>query len=135
MLVSADNLNGGARKYEQTLVEHAGEEPVIDVIHLGLGADGHTASLVPGDPVLQISDRDVATTEIYNGRRRMTLTYPIINRARHILWLITGEEKAQMLRRLIQGDEEIPAGCIRQDQATVLADEAALREMNKESME
>ncbi len=127
MPVSTDDLNGGARQYEQTLVELAGEEPVIDVIHLGLGADGHAASLVPGDPVLQISDRDVATTESYNGLRRMTLTYPVINRARHILWLIIGEEKAQMLWRLIQGDDEIPAGCISQEQATVLADDAALR--------
>ncbi len=127
MPISADDLNAGARQYQQTLVELAGEEPVIDVVHLGLGVDGHTASLVPGDPVLKVSNRDVATTEIYNGRRRMTLTYPIINRARHILWLITGEEKAQMLGRMIQGDDDIPAGCISQVQATVLADDAALR--------
>ncbi len=126
MPVSGKDLNGGARQYEQTLVELAGAEPVIDVIHLGLGGDGHTASLVPGDPVLEVSDCDVATTETYNGRRRMTLTYPIINRARHILWLITGEGKAEMLRRLIQGDGDIPAGRISQVQATVLADDAAL---------
>ncbi len=126
MPVGGEDLNGGARQYEQTLVELAGAEPVIDVIHLGLGGDGHTASLVPGDPILEVSDCDVATTETYNGRRRMTLTYPIINRARHILWLITGEGKAEMLRRLIQGDGDIPAGRISQVQATVLADDAAL---------
>ena len=126
MPVISEDLNRGARQYEQTLVELAGGKPVIDVIHLGLGGDGHTASLVPGDPVLEVSDRDVATTETYDGRRRMTLTYPIINRARHILWLITGEGKAEMLRRLIQGDDDIPAGRISQTQATVLADDAAL---------
>ena len=126
MPVISEDLNRGARQYEQTLVELAGGKPVIDVIHLGLGGDGHTASLVPGDPVLEVSDRDVATTETYDGRRRMTLTYPIINRARHILWLITGEGKAEMLKRLIQGDDDIPAGSISQTQATVLADDAAL---------
>ena len=126
MPVISEDLNRGARQYEQTLVELAGGKPVIDVIHLGLGGDGHTASLVPGDPVLEVSDCDVATTQTYNGRRRMTLTYPIINRARHILWLITGEGKAEMLRRLIQGDDDIPAGRISQTQATVLADDAAL---------
>ncbi len=126
MPVISEDLNRGARQYEQTLVELAGGKPVIDVIHLGLGGDGHTASLVPGDPVLEVSDCDVATTQTYNGRRRMTLTYPIINRARHILWLITGEGKAEMLRRLIQGDDDIPAGRISQTQATVLADDASL---------
>ncbi len=126
MPVGGEDLNGGARQYEQTIVELAGAEPVVDVIHLGLGGDGHTASLVPGDPVLEVSDRDVATTETYNGRRRMTLTYPIINRARQILWLITGEGKAEMLRRLIEGDGDIPAGRISQVQATLLADDAAL---------
>lgn len=126
MPVGSEDLNGGARQYEQTLVELAGSRPVIDVIHLGLGDDGHTASLVSGDPVLDVRDRDVAITNKYNGRRRMTLTYPVINRAKHILWLITGEGKAEMLRRLIRGDDDIPAGRISQVQATVVADEAAL---------
>ncbi len=135
MPVSSEDLNGGARQYEQTIVDLAGAEPVIDVIHLGLGGDGHTASLVPGDPVLEVSDRDVATTETYNGRRRMTLTYPVINRARHILWLITGEGKAEMLGRLIEGDGDIPAGRINQVQATVLADDAALGKTREKAME
>lgn len=126
MPVNIEDLNGGARQYEQTLVALAGGEPVIDVIHLGLGDDGHTASLVPGDPVLEVSDRDVATTQAYNDRRRMTLTYPIINRARHILWLIAGARKGEMLRRLILADAGIPAGQVSQDQATVVADDAAL---------
>jgi 6-phosphogluconolactonase len=95
---------------------------VLDVIHLGLGADGHTASLVPGDPALDITDRDVALCGLYQGRRRMTLTYPILNRARAILWLATGEGKREMLRRLIRCDQSIPAGRVSQDQAVVMTD-------------
>lgn len=126
MPVTMENLDEGARQYERTLTEVAGESPVLDVVHLGLGGDGHTASLVPGHSVLNVSDCDVSTTEAYNGRRRMTLTYPIINRARRILWLITGERKAEMLHRLVQADDGIPAGHISRDQATVVADDAAL---------
>jgi 6-phosphogluconolactonase len=126
MPVTGVDLEEGAGLYERELIDLAGQPPVLDVVHLGLGGDGHTASLVPGDPVLAVSDRDVATTGEYAGRRRMTLTYPIINRARHILWLITGEGKAEMLERLIQADPDIPAGRISQQQATVVADAAAL---------
>jgi 6-phosphogluconolactonase len=126
MPVTGEDLEQAAGRYERELSELAGTPPVLDVVHLGLGGDGHTASLVPGDPVLAIGDRDVATTGEYAGRRRMTLTYPIINRARHILWLITGEGKAEMLDRLIQADHDIPAGRISQRQATVVADAAAL---------
>jgi 6-phosphogluconolactonase len=98
---------------------------VLDLVHLGLGPDGHTASLVPGDPVLKIENADVAMTGIYQGRRRMTLTYPIINRSRRILWVVTGGEKADMLNRLLAGDESIPAGRVRRDRSVVIADEAA----------
>jgi 6-phosphogluconolactonase len=94
-------------------------------VHLGLGADGHTASLVPGDAVLAVTDRDVAITGEYQGRRRITLTYPIINRARNILWLVTGASKASMLARLRAADPTIPAGRVRQNNATILADAGA----------
>ena len=127
MPVTMEDLDEGARQYERTLTEVAGESPVLDVVHLWLGGDGHTASLVPGHSVLNVSDCDVSTTEAYDGRRRMTLTYPIINRARRILWLITGERKAEMLHRLIHADHGIPAGRISRNQATVVADDAALR--------
>ena len=110
----------------------AGTSPVADVIHLGLGSDGHTASLVPGDPVLEVTDRDVAVTLPYNGRPRMTLTYPFINRARHIMWLMTGSGKAEMLNRLIQNDRTIPAGLISRQQATIIADTAAIP-LNKQN--
>jgi 6-phosphogluconolactonase len=126
MPVTGENLEEGARRYERRLIELAGEPPVLDVVHLGLGEDGHTASLVPGDPILDIDDRDVAITGLYNGQRRMTLTYSIINRARHILWLISGEGKAEMLDSLLRSDRAFPAGRVSQKQATVVADAAAL---------
>ena len=126
MPVTDEDLERGARQYERGLSDLAGAPPVLDVVHLGLGGDGHTASLVPGDPVLDVCDRDVAATGFYNERRRMTLTYSIINRARYILWLVTGEGKAEMLNRMIQADRDIPAGRVSQQQATVVADAAAL---------
>lgn len=126
MPVDGEDLDKGASQYQRALTELGGESPVLDVVHLGLGGDGHTASLIPGDPVLDVSDNDVATTGTYNGWRRMTLTYPMINRARHILWLVTGAEKAEMLNRMILADYDIPAGRVSQRQATVFADDAAL---------
>jgi len=125
MPVEEPDLQAAAHSYARTLASLAGAPPVLDLVHLGLGPDGHTASLVPGDPVLGISDRDVAVTGIYQNRQRMTLTYPVLNRARRILWIVTGEEKAAMLRRLREADLSIPAGRIRQEHALVLADRAA----------
>ncbi len=131
MPVVSDDLEQAAERYQKTVTELAGDPPVLDVIHLGLGGDGHTASLVPGDPVLDESERDVAITDTYSGRRRMTMTYSIINRARQLLWLITGEGKADMLSRLIQGDSDIPAGRVSQQQATIVADTAAIARHQK----
>jgi 6-phosphogluconolactonase len=125
MPVDEADLEAAAQRYALTLRELAGSPPVLDLAHLGLGPDGHTASLVPGDPVLDVSDRDVGLTGVYQDRRRMTLTYPILNRSRSILWLVTGGEKAGMLRRLLAGDPSIPAGRVRQDRAQVLADRTA----------
>lgn len=125
MPVEASDLAAAAGEYALLLREIAGDPPVLDLVHLGLGDDGHTASLVPGDPVLDVDGADVAPTGIYRGRRRMTLTYPVINRARRVLWLVTGGEKAGMLARLRDGDGSIPAGRVRRDRALVLADRAA----------
>jgi 6-phosphogluconolactonase len=125
MPVESPDLEAAARQYASILLEIAGSPPTLDLVHLGLGPDGHTASLVPGDPVLNVTDTDVAVTGVYQGRRRMTLTYPIINRARRILWLATGSEKAGMLARLRKRDLSIPAGRICQDQAVIFADRAA----------
>jgi 6-phosphogluconolactonase len=128
MPVESTDLETASAGYASTLQEIAGSPPMLDLAHLGLGPDGHTASLVPGDPVLDISGADVALTGLYQGRRRMTLTYPMLNRSRRIVWLITGKEKAEMLARLYRGDRSIPAGRISQEQAFVLADrEAAAR--------
>ena len=93
MPVEEIDLEAAAAHYARTLEQIAGSLPVLDLAHLGLGSDGHTASLVPGDPVLQVQDKDVALTGVYMGRRRMTLTYPMLNRSRRILWLVTGPEK------------------------------------------
>jgi len=125
MPVEEQDLRAAARRYAVSLQKIAGSPPVLDLVHLGLGTDGHTASLVPGDPVLGVADADVALTGIYQGRRRMTLTYPIINRCRRILWLVTGSEKVDMLLRLAEGDSMIPAGRVRREHALVLADRAA----------
>lgn len=125
MPVEAVDLEAAAAQYAEKLQEIAGSPPVLDLVHLGLGSDGHTASLIPGDPVLKVVEADVALTGLYQGRRRMTLTYPILNRSRCILWLVTGSEKAEMLARLRDGDLSIPAGLVHREQAIVLADRAA----------
>jgi 6-phosphogluconolactonase len=130
MPVESTDLEAAAKQYAATLAKIAGSPPILDIVHLGLGPDGHTASLVPGDAVLQVKDADVAVTRIYQGRRRMTLTYPILNRARRVLWLVTGSEKAGMLVRLREGDQSIPAGRVSQERALVLADRAAAGQVN-----
>jgi 6-phosphogluconolactonase len=125
MPVEAADLDRAAEQYARTLRDVAGSPPVLDLVHLGLGPDGHTASLVPGDPVLDVTEADVAATGPYQGRRRMTLTFPIINRSRLVLWLVTGREKAETLVRLRDADRSIPASRVRQDRALILADRAA----------
>jgi len=129
MPVESADLADAARQYGRTLQSLAGTPPVLDLVHLGLGPDGHTASLVPGDPVLAVTDVDVALTQPYQGRRRMTLTYPAINRSRSILWLVTGADKAAVLPRLCTGDSAVPAGRIRRDNSILLADRAAARQL------
>jgi 6-phosphogluconolactonase len=130
MPVGSAALESAAEYYAETLQKIAGEPPVLDLVHLGLGRDGHTASLVPDDPVLHVQDADVALSGPYQGRQRMTLTIPILNRARKILWVVTGGEKAEMCRQLIAGYRSIPAGRISRGQATVVADEAATATAN-----
>jgi 6-phosphogluconolactonase len=125
MPVEDADLSAAAAHYAAELSAVAGSPPELDLVHLGLGPDGHTASLVPGDPVLRISDADVALTGEYQGRRRMTFTYPALDRARQLLWVVTGSDKAAVLPRLVSGDPSIPAGRVRTDRALVLADAAA----------
>jgi 6-phosphogluconolactonase len=125
MPVEDPDLAGAAARYAAELAAVAGSPPTLDLVHLGLGADGHTASLVPGDAALGVTDADVALAGPYQGRARMTLTYPALDRARRLLWVVTGADKAPVVPRLLAGDRSIPAGRVRADRALVLADAAA----------
>ena len=125
MPVEGSDPTAASRRYAAVLQTVCGAPPVLDLVHLGLGADGHTASLVPGDPVLDVTAADVAVTGPYQGRRRMTLTFPIIDRARRILWVVTGADKVGALAQLRAGSRAIPGGRVRSDNATLLADRQA----------
>jgi 6-phosphogluconolactonase len=123
MPVTHRDLDEAAHEYETSLPDR------IDLVHLGLGPDGHTASLVPGDPVLEVTDRRVAmTTNEYQGHRRMTLTYRALAEARQIVWLVTGEEKRGPLQKLIAADPSIPAGRVRNESMAIVADRSAAPE-------
>ena len=117
MPVGGEDLEDAAASYGWSLPER------FDLIHLGLGPDGHTASLVPGDPVLEVTDRPVAlTVGEYDGSRRMTLTYPVLDRARRIVFLVTGADKDEALVKLMAGDPSIPAGRIENENVLVVTD-------------
>lgn len=119
MPVEDDDLEAAAARYAASLPE------ALDLVQLGVGDDGHTASLVPGDGVLEVVDRGVALTEVYRGHRRMTMTYPVLDAARSVLWLATGEAKREPMARLRAGDLSIPAGRVRTPDQIVVCDAAA----------
>jgi 6-phosphogluconolactonase len=119
MPVGDEDLEAAAARYEAEVPK------ALDLVHLGLGPDGHTASLVPGDPVLDVADRRVALTGEYQGRRRMTLTYPSLAQARRLLWLVTGEDKRDPLAKLLDRDGSVPAGRVEARDSVVIADRPA----------
>ena len=125
MPVDGADLESAAHRYGLELATATDSSMILDLVHLGLGDDGHTASLVPGDSALEVTDRDVAISGDYRGYRRMTLTLPMLNRARQRLWLVTGSPKIEMLARMRAGDHGIPAGRVNPQDAIVFADSAA----------
>jgi 6-phosphogluconolactonase len=131
MPVGSPDLDAGTRRYASTLVDLAGDPPRLDLVHLGLGADGHTASLIPGSALLDEAHELVAVTGPYQGRRRMTLTLPVLAGARELLWLVRGAAKAPMVRRLVEGDATIPAGRVRTPNARLLLDPAAASRLDQ----
>ena len=124
MPVTDEDLGRACSAYAQVIARHS-RDGRLDLVHLGLGEDGHTASLVPGDRALEFMDRDVTMAGPYQGRWRMTLTYPAIDRAAERMWVVTGASKAAMLARLRAGDDSIPAGRVTRRNSMVFADEAA----------
>jgi 6-phosphogluconolactonase len=109
MDVTASDLDAAAAEYEAEVRRVTGG--ILDVVHLGLGDDGHTASLAPGGRALEERERLVVTTdEAFRGHRRMTLTLPALDAAHYRLWLVTGESKGAALERLRRHDTSIPAG-------------------------
>jgi 6-phosphogluconolactonase len=130
MPVEDDDLDAAADRYGERLRSVAGDPPQLDLVHLGLGADGHTASLVPGSPLLDEAPGPVAVTGNYQGRRRMTLTLPVLSGARQVLWFVRGEDKAGAVRRLVDADVSVPAALVARDRALLLLDPAAASELS-----
>jgi len=125
MSAEREDLESAAGDYARVLSTGLGSPPILDVVQLGLGADAHTASLIPGDPLLDVIDRSVGVAATYQGTRRLSLTFPVLNAARARLWLVTGSDKVDALASLVGRDTTLPCGRVKQDGAVVFADAAA----------
>lgn len=119
--VEASDLSSALIDHLTDLERLAGSPARLDLVQLGLGADGHTASLVPGDSVLHADD-DLAVTAAYQGTRRVTMTAPLLNRARQRLFLVTGAEKDEALGRLAERDPRIPGSMITTEGTMLVTD-------------
>lgn len=128
MWVDRADLSDAADAYAQELKQIAGDPPILDIVHLGLGTDGHTASLFPGDPAVAVREHSVALTAAHQGYRRMTLTLPVLSRARSIVWFVTGADKAGVVADLYAGGAPVPAGRVSRRRAVLVADQAAASE-------
>lgn len=126
MPVEADDVELAIGRYSATLIQWAGVPPQLDVVHLGLGQDGHTASLFADDVLLQDRRHWVGVSKVYEGHRRLTLTLPVLNSARSVVWFAVGAGRREILKRLREGDESIAAGHVRRDRAVVFTDAAAV---------
>ena len=115
-----------ALKYAESISHVLGSSAQLDVVHLGLGNDGHCASLVPGDPVLQVMNADMAATDSYQGHERVTMTYPMLNRSSCVVWLVTGESKRAALSALLRDNPRIPASHVRCNRSIIVADQSAV---------
>jgi 6-phosphogluconolactonase len=122
MPVTSSDLVAAAATYASQL------PTAFDLVHLGLGVDGHTASLLPGDPLVEETKALVGVTGTYQGHRRMSLTLPVLDAADQVLWLISGAEKFSALEKLRAGDTSIPAGRVHPRHSLMIVDQAALGE-------
>jgi 6-phosphogluconolactonase len=132
MPVERRDLATGAAEYARLLAQHCGTPPVLDVVQLSLGADGHTAALLPGDPLLADTSADVGVSGAGQGERHMTLTLRCLNAARHRLWLVAGAGQAAALGELWSGSTSIAAGRVAREAAFVFADATAAAELPPE---
>ena len=132
--ICAQRYESGIRAFFK-LAAGASLFPVFDLVHLGLGDDGHTASLFPGSDVLKENRRLAAPVPDGNRHDRVTLTYPVLNGARNVIFLVAGEDKAWVLRRVAEKDPSLPASAVnpQNGRLLVLADKAAASQLAADS--